>query len=165
MNSTLFTNSNIFSTSGFMTSAFGKRKLLSFVSIKLILVSALFAGTAVTSADAHAGRYHHNGYYKHGGYYHHGGHYYRHRHRHHRYRRHRDRDIAYLAGGLILGGIIVDAIHQNRHPHVVRERRVVTRDYDRPSISRHLHRDRYGNCYERMSNGDLIEVAPSMCAW
>ena len=152
-----------------------KSKILSFASIKLVLLAALFTGT---SASAHAGGYHHydrhyGGYgkhYRHDGYYRRGGgHYYKHRHRKHRYRRNRDRDIAYLAGGLLLGGIIVDAIHQNRKAHVVRERRVIDRGYDRhygdASVSRHLHRDRYGNCFERTPNGDLIELPPSACTW
>ena len=139
-------------------------KIISIVSVKAVMIAALFTGTAATSSDAHADRYHHS----YGGYYHHGGYYRGHRHRYHRHRyrrHHRDRDIAYLAGGLILGGVIVDAIHRNRDHHVVRERRVIEPSYRRGSVGRHLHRDRYGNCFERTGNGDLIELPPSSCAW
>ena len=55
------------------------RKVISVVSIKAVMIAALFTGTAAAPSDAHAGRYHHS---YHGGYYHHGGYYRGHRHRH-----------------------------------------------------------------------------------
>ena len=51
-------------------------KIISIVSVKAVMIAALFTGTAATSSDAHAGRYHHSD----GGYYHHGGYYRGHRH-------------------------------------------------------------------------------------
>lgn len=104
-----------------------------------------------------------------------GGHHYR------SHGRNNNRDVLYLAGGLILGSALTHAYHNSySEPRVVRQpvyREVV---YDsspivrstrviREAEGRRLFRDRNGDCFERTTsaNGEelLVELDPSSCSW
>ncbi|NKC00761.1 MAG: hypothetical protein GKR90_20010 [Pseudomonadales bacterium] len=141
---------------------------------KLAIVGSVVMLSSAFSAPAEAGP-HYRGY--HGGDYY-NRHSYRHGYRHgyrRHHRRHRSDRGAYLVGGLVLGGIIASAIHRNQDHHVyrdtreIRETRVVRTPRSDDRVSRHLYRDRNGNCFERTSspNGDelLAELDPASCAW
>jgi len=118
-------------------------------------------------------RRHHRSYNRYGKRYRHGyGHrsYYGHK--------YRNRNTAYLVGGLALGAILNETLRHNDGYHhddtvVVRDTRVVHRS---PSSDRHssapvrrsLFRDRNGNCFERTSEGGAevsTEIDPENCAW
>lgn len=139
--------------------------LTKLISAKFVLIAVVLAGFTSVSPNAEA-RPHHRGHHYNGGHYY--KHYRSHGYRRGYHRRHRN-DAAYLVGGLLLGGIIVDAIHRNRDYHEVHRPRVTRHMDDASRITRYLHRDRYGNCFERTfdSAGDehLVELSPSACAW
>ena len=137
---------------------------LGIATFKISLAAALLVGSVGFSPAAEARPYHADrGYYRdhhyrHGRY--HRGHKRYRNHRHHRhYRRDRDRNkLGYIVGGLVLGGIIVDALHRNdryannryrNEGRVIRESRVVDGPSYNSGVTRALHRDRYGNCFER----------------
>jgi len=164
--------------------------------MKHLFITLTAATLLLGTCFAHAGGYrgHYSGY--HGSHY--GGHYSGHYSGHYGYRGSR-RAADYLVGGLILGGILHYAFshphrrghngyHHRSHSHhsyrssyttprshrVYRE--VVSRPYyktysNRPVIRQqsHLHKDRYGNCYEIRygTQGDELrtEQPRSVCNW
>ncbi|MEM7077278.1 MAG: hypothetical protein AAF513_01505 [Pseudomonadota bacterium] len=149
------------------------------LAIKFMIITGLCALAAVFSIDAHAGGRHYSGYGHHYGYHDYGYRSYRQRHYRHRnyghrhyYRdRHHSRRAAYLAGGLILGGLLTHSYHRAHEPVVVRESRVIRSGggrYD-TRVSRRLFRDRDGNCFERTTNRNgeelLAELDRAECAW
>ena len=146
-------------------------------SIVFSVAGTMVVALSLLSApQAHAGgKYRHYDHGYHYGYdrYHYDRRSHRRHYRHKRYHR-KNRDGAYLLGGLALGALITHAWHQpnrhhNRHhsdqyDHHTRTR-VVHRD---APVSRRLFRDRNGNCFERIRQGGeelLVELSASECRW
>lgn len=115
------------------------------------------------------------GHYKHGyghGYRHyHGGHGYRYYGGHHHHKHHNggdDDEVAYLVGGLLLGGILTHAYHTSQ-PRYVAPAPAYAPAYAVPAADRRLVRDAAGNCYESYYDASgrevRVPVAPNQCAW
>lgn len=145
---------------------------MSYIS-KLSTIAVVFVCLGAFSQSAEARRGHHYDGYGHHGYGY--GYGYRHGYGH---RRHHDHSGAYLAGGLIVGSLLTHAWHRSYEPRyyeprvytssrviVERPARVVRRT---TTVSRHLFRDRDGNCFEkRYRAGEelMTELDPRECDW
>lgn len=82
-----------------------------------------------------------------------------------------DDEVAYLVGGLLLGGILTHAYHTSPARYAVPTTTYVTQPYVYvpPRTERRLVRDAAGNCFEShfdASGAEIrVPIARSECAW
>jgi hypothetical protein len=141
----------------------------------IIAVAALLLplGTPASWADGRGyGHYKHGYGHGHGHRHYYGGHggyrYYGGHHHHNHHNGGGDDEVAYLVGGLLLGGILTHAYHTSQ-PRYVAPAPAYAPAYTVPAADRRLVRDSAGNCYESYYDASgrevRVPVAPNQCAW
>ncbi len=132
--------------------------------MKMLLAGAISMALIAAAPGAYAGnRYGHHGYYGGHGYGHgYGGHYYRHKHGN----GNNNDEVAYLIGGLVVGGLLTNAYYKSRP---VYQPATVQRSYAAPAAGQRLVRDANGACFtsEFDSAGTEYRTAvdPALCNW